>query len=400
MHSAQAHNILLTGASGYLGGSLFAGLKSARLSGYGKIYALVRSDAQKEAVQQYGAEPLSVSLKDDKAVRDVVMQNNLSVVFYLIDVLESTAQENLIKALGDLSQTTGQDVHFLHTSGAKIFSSDAGAPTDRELLDTDPNLYDIQKGQKAPVDILQKAGRSALTPITRSLKKRKPVGYDLISLPRVLSGGGPHVRVFSVVSVMTLIPCHSSPPAHQEVSKPLKLCIDGKGAGFGNTISIQTTDIVKAAIASGRFHSVTPDKPTWPVCHISDNTALYLHILQSILNGKDIGYGKNGYYLAASGSVAWDDIYAAMARALKARGIIEHETVAPADNSTLAKMAQGLNTDPSLVEMRVGGRCTLTAEHGGQIGWSPRFCPTHILEAADDEVEHILRYLDHRTGSF
>ncbi|KAK2778489.1 nad dependent epimerase dehydratase family protein [Colletotrichum kahawae] len=358
MHSAQAHNILLTGASGYLGGSLFAGLKIARLSGYGKIYALVRSDAQKEAVQQYGAEPLSVSLKDDKAVRDVVMQNNISVVFYLIDVFESTAQENLIKALGDLSQTTGQDVHFLHTSGAKIFSSDAGAPTDRELLDTDPNLYDIQKGQKAPVDILQKCVDTNNTIIEEAQAR------------------GVRSYIFA--------PC----------------IVYGKGAGFGNTISIQTTDIVKAAIASGRVHSVTPDKPTWPVCHISDNTALYLHILQSILNGEDIGYSKNGYYLAASGSVAWDDIYAAMARALKARGIIEHETVAPADNSTWAKMAQGLNTDPSLVEMRVGGRCMLTAEHGGQIGRSPRFSPTHILEAADDEVEHILRYLDHRTGSF
>ncbi|KAI8193652.1 hypothetical protein KHU50_012432 [Colletotrichum sp. SAR 10_65] len=318
MQSGQPHNVLLTGASGYLGGSLFAELKSYGLSGYDKIYALVRSDAQKEAVQQYGAEPLSVSSKDAKAVRDVVMQNKISVVFYLIDVFESTAQENLIKALGDLRQTTGQDVHFLHTSGAKIFSSDAGAPTDRELLDTDLNLYDIQKGQKAPADILQKA--------------------------------------------------------------------DGKGAGFGNTVSIQTTDIVKAAIASGRVHSVTPDQPTWPVCHISDNTALYLQILRSILE--------------ASGSIAWDDIYAAMALALKVRGIIEDETVAPVDDIALVKMAQGLNTDPSLVAMRVGGKCTLTAAHGGQIGWSPRFGPTHILEAADVEVEHILRYLDHRAGKF
>ncbi|KAF0323271.1 nad dependent epimerase dehydratase family protein [Colletotrichum asianum] len=332
MHSAQPHNVLLTGASGYLGGSLFAALKSAGLSGYAKIYALVRSDAQTEAVQQYGAESLSVPLKDAKEVKDVIMQNKISVVFYLIDVFESTAQENLIKALGDLRQTTGQDVHFLHTLGAKIFSSDAGAQTDRELLDTDPNLYDIQKGQKASADILQKA--------------------------------------------------------------------DGKGAGFGNTISIQTTDIVKAAIASGRVHSVTPDQPTWPVCHISDNKALYLQILRSIFEGKNIGYGRNGYYLAASGSIAWDDIYAAMALALKVRGIIEDETVAPVDDIALVKMAQGLNTDPSLVAMRVGGKCTLTAEHGGQIGWSPQFGPTHILEAADAEVEHILRHLDYRAGKF
>lgn len=90
------------------------------------------------------------------------------------------------------------------------------------------------------------------------------------------------------------------------------------------------------------------------MCHISDNTALYLQILRSILEGKNIGHGRNGYYLAASGSIAWDDIYAAMALALKVRGIIEDETVAPVDDIALVKMAQGLNTDPSLVAMRVG----------------------------------------------
>ncbi|KAI8182749.1 hypothetical protein K4K54_004140 [Colletotrichum sp. SAR 10_86] len=186
----QPHNVLLTGASGYLGGSLFAGLKSYGLSGYDKIYALVRSDAQKEAVQQYGAEPLSVSLKDAKAVRDVVLQNKISVVFYLIDVFESTAQENLIRALGDLRQTTGQDAHFLHTSGAKIFSSDAGAPTDRELLDTDPNLYDIQKGQKASANILQKAGFSTanLGHIRLTKTERAQVlGTPYLSRPRTPS---------------------------------------------------------------------------------------------------------------------------------------------------------------------------------------------------------------------
>ncbi|KAF4838953.1 hypothetical protein CGCTS75_v000414 [Colletotrichum tropicale] len=273
MQSAQPHNVLLTGASGYLGGSLFAGLKSSGLSGYDRIYALVRSDAQKEAVQQYGAEPLSVSLKDAKAVRNVIVQNKISVVFYLIDVFESTAQENLIKALGDLRQTTGVS-----------------------------------------------------TLIPRSSKTLKPMGYDLTSLPRVLF--------------------------------------------------------------------------TWPVCHISDNTALYLQILRSILEGKNIGHGRNDSYLAASGSIAWDDIYAALALALKVRGIIEDETVAPVDDIALVKMAQRLNTDPSLVAMRVGGKCTVTAEHGGQIGWSRRSGPTHILDAADAEVEHILRYLGHRAGKF
>ena len=38
----------------------------------------------------------------------------------------------------------------LKTTGAKIFSSHGGAPTDRPLLDTEAELYDIQKAQKPP----------------------------------------------------------------------------------------------------------------------------------------------------------------------------------------------------------------------------------------------------------
>ena len=39
---------------------------------------------------------------------------------------------------------------LMKTTGAKIFSSHGGAPTDRPLLDTQADLYDIQKAQKPP----------------------------------------------------------------------------------------------------------------------------------------------------------------------------------------------------------------------------------------------------------
>ncbi|RFU73817.1 nad dependent epimerase dehydratase family [Trichoderma arundinaceum] len=56
------HNVLITGVSGYLGGSILAqlhNLSSGRtvLPAYGTIYAFVRSDTQAHAVQAYGAEP-------------------------------------------------------------------------------------------------------------------------------------------------------------------------------------------------------------------------------------------------------------------------------------------------------------------------------------------------------
>lgn len=44
---------------------------------------------------------------------------------------------------------------FYQTTGAKIFSSHAGAPTERELPDTEPGLFEIQKQQIAPIPVMQ-----------------------------------------------------------------------------------------------------------------------------------------------------------------------------------------------------------------------------------------------------
>jgi hypothetical protein len=38
-------------------------------------------------------------------------------------------------------------------------------------------------------------------------------------------------------------------------------------------------------------------------------------------------------------------------------------------------------------------RCTLEARRGFKLAWRPEYEPKHILEAADDEVELILKHL-------
>lgn len=170
------HNVLITGASGYLGGTLLARWQAAQLPPYGELFALVRTDAQAEGVKQYGAQPLKFDSKDETAVKSAIVDNQISIVYYLIDALRSEAQVYFIKALADVKKLTGKEVHFLHvrnltkrkscytwlaisnykqTTGAKIFSSHAGAPTDRPLLDTEEGLYYVQKTQKAPLAIMQ-----------------------------------------------------------------------------------------------------------------------------------------------------------------------------------------------------------------------------------------------------
>lgn len=108
------HNVLLTGASGYLGGDLLAGISEANLPPFGTLYALVRTPEQAKAVEQHGAKPLTFDVKNEASVRGAVVENDITIVFFLIDATSAVSQELFIKALGEVRKNTGSEVHFLH----------------------------------------------------------------------------------------------------------------------------------------------------------------------------------------------------------------------------------------------------------------------------------------------
>lgn len=139
-------NVLITGGSGYLGGSILAELKKTDLPPHGTTYALVRSDDQAGKVKEhYNATPITIDLEDQSAITATLLEKQISVVFHLLSAVSADSQEKFVQGLGKVKEQLGLETHFLHTSGAKIFSSFAGHPTDRVLSDADDGLYEIQK---------------------------------------------------------------------------------------------------------------------------------------------------------------------------------------------------------------------------------------------------------------
>jgi hypothetical protein len=90
--------------------------------------------------------------------------------------------------------------------------------------------------------------------------------------------------------------------------------------------------------------------------HILDTVSLYFALLNAILTNGNPGHGKNEFYLASSGKVAWRDIYAGIAKYLACCGVIDDARIELMTDAALKKIAKAQNVSPSSVFVKIGGR--------------------------------------------
>lgn len=129
----MSHNILVTGSSGYLGGTLLSRWASSNITAFDKLFALVRSREQAESVQQlYGAVPLSMDLKNANSIKNAIIDSKITVVIFLIDAYYADTQLAIIDGLSEVAKLTGLTTHFVHVC---VLSS-SGRP--KNSIDTLP----------------------------------------------------------------------------------------------------------------------------------------------------------------------------------------------------------------------------------------------------------------------
>jgi nucleoside-diphosphate-sugar epimerase len=208
--------LFLTGATGYIGGSVAAKLLSA---GH-QVVGLVRSQAKAATLQEFGIEPLIGSLADQEllieaarnadGVINAADSDNRSVVATILSVLEGTGKP------------------FIQTSGSSIVGDKAGGEPSDRIFDEDTPLLPVP----------EKVSRVAIDQMVIGAAQR---------------------------GVRSIVLCNS--------------LIYGQGLGL-KPDSIQVPLLINQAKKSGIARYIGRGLNIWSTVHISDVADLYLLALE------------------------------------------------------------------------------------------------------------------------
>lgn len=146
-------NVLITGGSGYIGGTLLWHLtqhEKPSIPTSSTLYSLVRSEDQANQTKTvYGIETLALDLSSEEDISLALEKHSIHIIVFLIDARSADVALRFIKALEKLQRKTGVQTHFVYASGAKGFSSHVDFPLEPPVSDEDERMYAIQKGQES-----------------------------------------------------------------------------------------------------------------------------------------------------------------------------------------------------------------------------------------------------------
>ncbi|OQE23174.1 hypothetical protein PENSTE_c009G00603 [Penicillium steckii] len=268
-------NILVTGASGYIGGSIVAEILGHKHDIFDavRIHAAVRSPEQAESLSKLDVNVVQFDLSDQAAVARYILLNDIDCIINNATSIDTNVVSNLILALGKQKDTTGKENFYIHTTGLSAFDQNTNWPFG-EVKDTD-HVYDLER-------------KSADTYIVRKV--------DTFVVERLKSTG---IRGFLIF-----------PPT-----------LHGRGTGAWNQLSPQIPALVKAAMRYKKVYKFFENRDA-TLAHVSDVAKFFGQLLEAIIQGKSLPNGENGHYFLVSHVVPWWKIMDRLAEKLHARGLI------------------------------------------------------------------------------
>jgi nucleoside-diphosphate-sugar epimerase len=339
MASTTSPQILLTGSTGYIGGTILAHLlnsPSPALS-TATITCLLRGPERVDTLSStYGARVRPVvykDLDDLEATTAVAAQHDLVINTTL--GFHSASAQALLRGLAQRKASTGRDVWMIHTSGTSNLADQpiSGAwvekVPEREFDDAKDDLYSYEQE------------REALHPYPQRSTELGVVDAGL------------------ELGVKTLV-----------IMSPT---IYGIGSGLFHRTSLQLPMFIQGVLNHGRAVVVDGGKGVWDHVHVENLAELYKIAIVEVLEkgGKGLPTGKEGIIFSGNGRHTWMEVAQAVADTCYEEGKIKEREVEGVGLAEGTKILGGNMMNEMMVELALCSNARTVSSVGRKLGWKP-----------------------------
>ncbi|KAI4865655.1 NAD dependent epimerase/dehydratase family protein [Hypoxylon rubiginosum] len=362
MSSSTSPQILLTGASGYIGGTILTQLLNSTSPALkdATISCLLRgSDRAAKLTATYGSRVRPILYKDlddteatiaAAAEHDLVINTTLGY-----HVASGTA---LIQGLAKRKAATGRDVWLISTSGTSnvadrpISRAWVNEPEDREFDDATDDVYAYEKDREV---------------------REGPYLQRTAELAVVDAGLALGVKTLVIMS-----------PA-----------IFGLGTGLFNNISIQIPTLIRSALRTGRAAVVGDGRGVWDNVHVEDLAELYVIIARRVLEdgGEGVPTGKKGIVFSGNGRHSSLEVAQGVADACHAEGKLatpEVESLSLAEGAKVFVIGNNDWEGEKFVELAFASNSRTVSTVGRRLGWKPTRGEEAWKAGIRDDVKAVL----------
>ncbi|CAF1198185.1 unnamed protein product [Rotaria sp. Silwood1] len=347
--SSQQINVLFTGATGYIGGSVLTGLLQHPNSSNFKITALIRGDENRvKKLASLGVTPLIGSNDSHDLIEKAASESH--VVIHTGDSADDLPSARaIISGLNKRTQTTGKPVIYIHTSGTGVLIEDVRGKKGSNIVynDLDPDqingLADKQIHRNVDLLVINSA-------------QANPLLKSVIILP------------------------------------PL---IYGIGTGLFNQTSIQLPILIRAALKRGKVEMIGAGESTWDSVHIDDLVDAYIILFDQLLSvygpsaepdaklSPYLTTGREGYYFAENGRHSWRQLAEKIGEVLHKKGAIKLSKVTTFPDDEVEDALWGPASWGAL-----GSQSNSKAERLRKLGWKPH--RPNLFDSVEEQADALI----------
>ncbi|KAG6884879.1 hypothetical protein C0993_007544 [Termitomyces sp. T159_Od127] len=350
-------HVLLTGATGYIGGSVLTRLLSHKLSDTLRITALVRDATKAMKFRAFGVNAVLGSNSDLVLLQQLAA--NADVVFACADADDLSAARAILSGLKERFDKTQKPPALIHTSGTGV-------------------LIDNADGQYAGKDVYSDFDLKKLESLPDSQPHRD------VDLRLVDADNQGYVKTY-IVLPGTIYGLATGPLVE---------------SGLQNAHSQQIPAMVKIALQRGEVGYVGLGKNVWPHVHIKEGEFLYIQtsgidsipcgldtypvtdlfilIFDQVLARKELGHGREGFYFGENGEYIMWNIANAVGQTLYDAGKLKHSMPSSYTEEEMRKFF------PGGTMFGTNSRCR--GDRSREIGWEPKKGYYDLVASIKDEI--------------